>query len=65
MFDKHVQGITFTHLKKSNDARLYKENKNLKNNVFIHNESNIYIRKLYQQMKKIKENMIILKSIIK
>ena len=40
---KHIQWIMFTHLK-SNDARLYKENKNMKNNVFIHNESNIYIR---------------------
>ena len=38
---KHIQGITFTHLK-SNDARLYKENKNKKKNVFICNESNIY-----------------------
>ena len=38
---KHIQGITFTHFK-SNDARLYKENKNMKTNVFIRNESNIY-----------------------
>ena len=44
---KHIQGITFTHLK-SNDARLYKENKNMKNSVFICNESNVYIGKLYQ-----------------
>ena len=37
---KHVQGIMFTHLK-SNDAQLYKENKNMNNNMFICNESNI------------------------
>ena len=55
---KHIQGIMFTHLK-SNDARLYKENKNMKNNVFICNESNIYIRKLYQQMRRIKDMIIL------
>ena len=30
----------FTHLK-SNDAQLYKENKNMKYNMFIHNGSNM------------------------
>ena len=43
---KHVQEITFAHLK-SNDAQLYKENKNMK-----YNGSNIYIEELYQQMKR-------------
>ena len=38
-FNKHVQEITFTHFI-SNDARLYKKNKNIKYNMFI---CNIYI----------------------
>ena len=38
-FNKHVQEIMFTHL--SNDARLYKRNKNIKYNMYICNRSNI------------------------
>ena len=41
MSNKHVQEITFTHL--SNNARLYKENKNIKYIMFICNGSNICI----------------------
>ena len=62
---KYVQEITFTHLK-GNDARLYKENKNIKYNMIIHNGSNIYyIEELYQQKNKRVKDTIILKSIIK
>ena len=41
MFNKHVQEIMFTHL--SNNAQLYKKNKNIKYNMFIYNGSNICI----------------------
>ena len=51
---KHVQEITFTHLK-SNDTRLYKENKDMRYNMFICNGSNIYIEGLYQQIKRQKK----------
>ena len=49
-FNIHVQEITFTHLI-SNGAQLYKENKNIKCNMFICNGSKYYIEELYQQMK--------------
>ena len=39
MFNKQVQEITFAHL--SNNAQLYKENKNIKYNMFIRNRLNI------------------------
>ena len=40
-FNKHVQEIMFTHL--SNDAQLYKKNKNIKYDMYICNRSNICI----------------------
>ena len=47
---KHIQGITFTHLK-SNNAQLYKENKNIKYNMQWFKYM-YYIEELCQRMKR-------------
>ena len=41
MFNKHVQEIMFAHL--SNNAQLYKENKIIKYNMFMHAMDQIYV----------------------